>query len=356
VYRGHMSISESGLRESAPNHTFTGDGHTRGLAHGETLRDQIRSVTEALVEDMGGTAEVDRFLHETNFVPMLATSAPDLLAEVRGIATGSGIALPHVLAHNLMDEHWWWSQTSGRREACSVLAVPGSPALLGQTMDLPTYMDGSQALIRNEYPDGSSVAVLTSAGLIGLCGANSRGVGVCVNALSTLRHSPSGLPVAFVLRLALTADSASAAVTFIKNVSHASGQHYAILARDVEGESNAASLECSAGGAVPSADTSSTFGHANHPLATIDISDALPVVGSTSTQRQQILDTRGNEVSTVDQLQSLLTERTGPICVERADSGDWFTFGALAMQFDDTVNIRYTLGPPTEQSWNELTL
>ena len=64
-------------------------------------------------------------------------------------------------------------------------------------------MDGGQTVVRVTSEDGPRTAVLTAAGMIGLTGANSAGLGVCVNALSMLRHSPDrrmvlGVPVAHV--------------------------------------------------------------------------------------------------------------------------------------------------------------
>src|SRR5438034_663001 len=73
-------------------------------------------------------------------------------------------------------------------------------ALLAQNMDLPEVMDGGQTILRSTAPDGTRTVVLTAAGMIGLTGCSSAGVGVCVNTLSMLNHSPDGLPVAFVVR------------------------------------------------------------------------------------------------------------------------------------------------------------
>ena len=183
-----------------------GDGYARGRAHGEQLRDRVQSSVGNVIEALGGSTEIERFISETDFLTTIDRITPDLGQEVRGIADGADLPLHQVLAHNLMDEHWWWSTTRNRREACSLLATIEPGPLIGQTMDLPTYMDGSQFILRSTFTDGSVSTVLSSAGLIGLCGSNSHGLGICVNALSMLNHSPDGLPVAFVMRGALEDD------------------------------------------------------------------------------------------------------------------------------------------------------
>ena len=333
----------------------TGDGRARGLAQGEHLREAIHEVLERVIDAMGGPAQVDSFIENTRFRDAIATHTPDLLAEFEGIAAGAGVPANHLLAHNLMDEHWWWSETQGNREACSTLATPGPPALVGQTMDLDRLLDGSQRAVTHSTTD-SSVTVLTSAGLVGLCGASSAGFGICVNALTTLEHSGSGLPVAFVLRGALAQPNADAAAEFIRSVPHASGQHYAIVGRGSSGSSGSAgsivtsSVECSAFGAVTSAEPGSRFGHANHPLATTDINPAMIPAESRSDLRQSVLDIAGSEVTTADDLVELLT--ASPLCLTRRDDREWFTFGAIVVEINDVVTMRYTLGPPDAEQWN----
>ncbi len=329
--------------------SVSGTGHQRGQALGEIMRDRIRDVVGAVVDSLGGPAEVQRFVTDTSFEAAIATYTPDLLAEFDAMATSSGVPRDHLLAHNLMDEHWWWQQTGATREACSTLAIAVEPPLLGQTMDLDRVLDGSQVVLRSTDESGRTTAVLTSAGLMGLCGLSSAGFGICVNALTTLEHSATGLPVAFVLRGALAQPDARAALAFLQSVPHASGQHYAIVSHDAHGGLFTASVECSAFGAVVSAPANRGFGHANHPLATTDIDPTMAPGQSRSHLRQGVLDAHVAE--TLDDLADLLS--SPPLCVSRTDS-DWFTFGALAMRLGDELTLRYSLGPPDAEPWHEI--
>ena len=95
-------------------------------------------------------------------------------------------------------------------------------------MDIPSLFDGAQAVISHKSDDGRTTRVFTYAGMIGLTGCNSDGVAVVVNNLDVLPTSSTGLPVAFVLRGVLQQRNLDEAVSFVQNVSHATGQHYGI--------------------------------------------------------------------------------------------------------------------------------
>src|SRR5579862_248626 len=256
-----------------------GSGRERGRAHGEQLRDRIHGAldrwqTNAVRRSGSGAADYAAgFLADTDFLPAIERHTPDLLEEVRGIAEAADVPFAQVLVRNLMDEEWWYALRRGHMAACSTIAVQGGegrPTLLAQNMDLPTAMDGDQAVLRLAPADGPAQLVLTAAGMIGLTGVNADGLGVCVNALTMLGHSSSGLPVAFVMRGALARPDVAAAAGFLREVPHASGQHYALAdAGSVLG------LECSAGTVVESSDGVRLW-HTNHPLRSTDLDRRIP--------------------------------------------------------------------------------
>jgi len=210
-------------------------------------------------------------------------------------------------------------------------------------------------LLRHRDPAGREGAVLSSAGLIGLTGAFSDGLGICVNALGMLNHDAHGLPVACVLRGALERSTAREAAAFIASVPHASGQHYSV----VDASGDAFGLEAGAGGAVASADGHRRFFHANHPLASRDVDPDvtrdLEQVES-SRRRQATLEAHGPRVSSRAGARELLADRSAPICVSRADRGAWVTFGAVATELGETVTMDVALGPPDETPWLEVEL
>jgi hypothetical protein len=131
-------------------------------------------------------------------------------------------------------------------------------------MDLGSYTDGHQVLLRIAPAEGRPGAlVFSTAGMIGLMGVNATGVGVCVNSLPQLPSAPAGVPVAFMLRRLLQAESLAEASRLVQDLPHATNQHYVIA------EPGAVrSFEASAAGVTefhpPQPDR---VLHTNHPLS-----------------------------------------------------------------------------------------
>jgi hypothetical protein len=334
-----------------------GSGRERGRAHGEQLRGRIADALERWDADVGermgvqAAEHVAGLLASTRFLPAIESHTPDLLEEVRGISEGAGVSFERILAYNLMDEEWWYSQAAGRRHGCSLVAVAGGAgrgALLAQNMDLPDVMDGGQTILRSTGPDGSCSVVLTAAGLIGLTGCSSDGVGVCVNTLSMLNHSSEGLPVAFVMRGLLERRSLAGAEAFLRAVPHASGQHYAIGAGD-----EVAGFECSAGGVVASDGGERRFWHTNHPLASRDLdpADDEPAGTADSQTRLARLAESGPEIASVADCEELLADGRAPLCVAPEADNGWVTFGSIAMELSRPSAARIAPGPPDRTPW-----
>ena len=334
-----------------------GTPRERGRIHGEQLRDQIVDDLARWAEDaaertrMPSAEYVGRFLADTHFLPAIEHHTPELLEEVRGIAEAAGQSFELLLAYNLMDEEWWYADPLEPRDACSVVALAGDPAVVGQNMDLPRVMDGGQAVLHVRGEDGHEQAVLTAAGMVGLTGASSA-AGVCVNALVMLNRSPFGLPVAFVTRGALECRTQAAAVSFIRSVHHASGQHYAIVGPD-----GAVGLECSAGGVFDSGE--GRFWHTNHPLVTVDVDPGYverPDHIASTHGRFRVLAERAPDAMHAGDVRAILQEPTAHVCMGRMPGWHWFTFGSVVAEIGDQVQASFALGPPDVSEWVTVTL
>lgn len=255
---------------------ISGPPRERGRRYGEGLRGPIVERDRRWRQEIETATKrpADRFiadfLEQTRFLPAIERWTPDLLEEVRGIADGSGLPYEAVLSAQFMDEEWWFQQ-SLHHHCSSFGARRERGTIIGQTMDLPSWMDGFQTLllVRGEAP-GTDAYVVTVAGMVALMGVNSRGLGVSVNTLLQLRHNAEGLPVAFVSRGLLSQPDFATAVEFLHSVPHASGQNYVI-----GDPQDVASFECSAGGAfryLPEPSGRRVW-HTNHPLVSTDQAD-----------------------------------------------------------------------------------
>jgi hypothetical protein len=326
----------------------------RGRAHGEALRRQIHALLERWDADVSARLARDpaglvaELVETTGFVAAIRRHTPELLEEVGGIAEASGAAFDRILALNLMDEEWWYTQPERPATACSLLALErgARPPLLAQNMDLPEVMDGAQAIVR--WRDGDAAGtVLTAAGMVGLTGVNAAGVGVCVNTLAMLNHSLDGLPVAFVVRGVLERESAAGAAAFLRSVPHASGQHYALADR-----TGVAGYECSAGGVVRSDGGTGLLCHTNHPLRSTDVAPGVPAEGAPDSHvRLAAVESAAPGVSEGADIERVLADRETPVCVLAEPAHPWLTFGSIWAELGAEPVVRIAPGPPDRTPW-----
>jgi len=260
-----------------------GSPRRRGRVHGEERRESIHAVMDLWKDLLERSHETDpdaylkEFVAKTRFRDAIEKWTPDLMDEVIGLSEGAAIPLETMLAYQYVDEEWWYGRNRSLgidlspAAKCSVCAVYGqenTPPLLGQNLDMLSYVHGHHLLLHIREPRiGLESFVLTYSGLIGTCGLNSRSVGICVNALLQLDQRIDGLPVAFVVRGVLNQRSHDAALQFVEHVDHASGQCYTI-----GGPDRIDCLECSAHAKAPVTPAGNTtqICHANHPLASED--------------------------------------------------------------------------------------
>jgi isopenicillin-N N-acyltransferase-like protein len=340
---------------------LAGTGRQRGEAHGESLRELVLDAIDRWRDSVLGRAPVDAEAYLTELVDnsgfrrAIDRYAPDLAAEVAGIAAAAGTDERVVLGLNLMDEEWWLREVmrgDRRLDHCTSLArcaANGEPTLLAQNMDLPAWLDGLQVLLDvSPVGDGSWRALVPShAGMIGLNALNEYGVGIMVNALPQLQTSVTGLPVAFVIRLLASARDLASATAIVERMHHASGQNYTIGSRD-----GAVSMECSAAGATRYDPGGPTIAHSNHPLA----AGSVPVAKSDGDARQ-VLPHERNSVDRLQHTAAWLTEQpvsvpslrqllSQPPVLRGRNGDDGFSFYGVVMQCSVSPALWMTPGPP----------
>jgi len=346
------------------------DPFERGRIHGETLQEEIRhqvalwgsGLTQGLHVDAESFAA--DFLAKTDYLPAIRRWTPDLLEEVRGLAEGSDVPFETMLVFNLLDEVWLNAGDIAGGDHCSALGVPGTdqrPAFVAQNMDIESFRDGSQTLLRVEGGEGQpDQMIFTTAGMIAANGVNEAGVGVVVNALSQLRYAREGLPVAFVVRGLLARTEESELRSFLTEVAHASGQNYTVGVGE-----EVFAYEASAGKVVEYKpdNREGVITHTNHPLVNDDLSVAgrvqiaiMPIseleAGNTRTRMRTLLD-RLDGASQVDYtwIEETLASRDSeqhPVCRSLRDGGAVFTFGSTIMQLGEEPTLLLAPGPPDE--------
>lgn len=195
------------------------DPHARGHALGVAHRAGVRATWEgydALFRASGaGPSLVRRVADEA--LEQTATWAPDLAAEIAGIAAGADLDVWRLGAVNARTEVLAAVGAASRAECSAFVALggPGRAPRTMQTWDWHDHLRDSMLAVRLEPHPGHTVHLFTEMGIVGKLGVNSAGLGLHFNILAHADDGgPTGVPVHVVARRILdeatTVDEATA--------------------------------------------------------------------------------------------------------------------------------------------------
>lgn len=340
----------------------SGNPVERGQQQGEALRDLIETGVGRWLDALGAVHGIDpdayiaEFLDRTSYRASIERWTPELLLEVHGIADASGQPVDRLLVYSMVDEEWRFSQSRRKSEApgCTAVGVRaerGRPTLIGQTMDLPSVHDGTQVVVIHEEQGAPTQAVFTAAGMIGLMGVNSAGVGVCVNNLDVLPASRSGVPVTFIERKILDTFSVEEATYALRAMPHTIGQHYLI-----GDPRELVSFEVDAARVIGGSEELRVVSHANHPIYDPPAKPEFERVyaASNTRNRHSCMVSLTEGASTLDDVADALADTTAPI--SREPLRGFMTLGAMAAELSSPPTVRFSPGPPHQRPFAEVTV
>jgi isopenicillin-N N-acyltransferase-like protein len=218
------------------------------------------------------------------YLSVLEAQTPDLLAEMRGIADGSGRHLLEIVALNARTE-LLGGMSAGQHPACAqatasnraqgvpeltecttIAALPGSTAsgatLLAQTWDWLRSQREACVVLRVQEPGRPDLLTLTEAGIIAKIGLNSAGLGVCLNILRSINDGQRpALPIHVLLRRLLQMSDYQEAVAMVQQTPAAASSCISIAAAG-----QAVSLEMTPDGTAAWEPQNSLLVHTNHCL------------------------------------------------------------------------------------------
>lgn len=360
---------------------LSGTPRERGRTYGETAKPLIAEVVESWRADLGNfgknstsTKPIDlnsylnQFLSQTSYLTAIKKWTPDLLEEVRGIAEGAGLDFETLLGLQLMDEEWVFGLRRGLAKPinkCTAFGVPNQDSgisFAGQNMDIPSWVEGMQVLLRVMPTDDSPEAlVFAYAGNIGLNGLNANALGVTCNALVQLKYATDGLPVSFIVRSILQRRSIEEAEQFFRTIKQASGQNYILSS-----PGDMRCFECCATGVIryaPEHYQGRVF-HSNHPLVNLDKSDVSPLVAgrvkNSEARLTSICERLGNMSSstTLEDIKAALSAHDDPdhpVCrqinPDNIGNSIGYTAGASIYELGTIPRLHLAAGPPCETAF-----
>lgn len=367
---GQTSFSKREIREVK----LSGRGYMLGLQHGKLLKKEIGELVVKMKKNTADNLKKDadqvikEFMAYAQFTDDIKKYTPDLYEEIRGIADGSGQSFDDLMVFNLLDEFWVYIDDISKHH-CSGMGVPsinGSTGYIAQNMDIESYTEGYQMVMRLERtPNSPEQFILTHPGAIAFNGMNEKGIGACMNTLMQLKASNKGLPVAFIVRRILNSTDKNDVLNFIQIIPHASGQNYII---GIRGE--VFDFEASANKVVrfDPKNTNGTVYHTNHPIVNDDVkpwfekynpnADIKPLQSNSYIRLASVQKRIGEAIRLEDSLikETLRSkdDAKNPVCVSLSLGRGGFTFGSVIMTLTGTPFLQVTSGSPDASEYKKM--
>lgn len=332
-----------------PTIHISGSPFDRGQQHGLILRDSVQKTWGLYRRVFNSRSDQDLEDFSVRIEKILLKFTPNLLAEMQGIAVGSGLKLWEVLCLNARTE--LLHSLTPATECTSVYF--SASRILGQNWDFAAALE-KLAVVLSIQLDELKVAMITEPGMIGKIGLNSSGVGVCLNRL-TCKEDLNGLPASCLLRLVLEAQSFSEAVKGLEEVTP--GSEITMLVGDADG--NGATIEVAGSKLGISGRGKSILVHTNHYVDLVESEGSTPedIEHSATRYRRAIQLASHIDGSRSSQMRELLADRCDqkfPICREYEDDPTWGACGTISTLIMNLAQkeLFYTAGNPLRHDFN----
>ena len=222
----------------------SGSSYEVGYLHGKQCKERIEDATGKFLEYMNLNANLskERLIELSSlYVPYAKEYAPDLMEEMKGIATGAGLPFEEIFV--------WNSLSTDVMELCAT--PPGQPGLgctslavseglaekentfIGQNLDWPSNLQENAILLRICPTDGARSLVLSVAGRLGFAGLNDHGVALCVNKLSS-SDNRVGVPNQLIFRKILQQKTMGESLGVLLYAKRSAGMNYVVMDKDGE--------------------------------------------------------------------------------------------------------------------------
>jgi predicted choloylglycine hydrolase len=347
-----------------------GNPYDCGFLHGKTLKPIIQNIISEWAKNIKESTSLSldayakKIKNETLLFKTIQQLAPDLLEEVHGIADGA--EMPHhiIEAWQYLDEHEWFikdfilSKKESTGNACSTFGFENSgQVILGQNLDIPSYKNGIQTILKTTNTQGFSSMIFTQAGALASLGINNSPIAICVNSLTQLAYRIDGLPVTYLIRKILQNKTLESAANTIKTLPHATGHNYLIGSPN-----NFLNLECSANQTtlIESSKSNCVF-HTNHILQNQDKRPGISPealltieqrIKESSLPRLEALksDLNIRNILSVVEAQKILSKQ--PVSISLKKQLKQFTFISVVFDLCANTKVWATPGAPEEFSYN----
>ena len=324
-----------------PHVRISGTSRECGVSLGNTIRNRIEHSLRTYQRtfelcDMSWAAATDK---ASGCREIVEQYCPHLLAELEGLADGSGIDeeslftlncrteilpsnfLARAMAKDTTDNHSvnstnkQQSRNSNNLQAneCTSFAftTEQSSVWLAQNWDWVGMQRNALAVVESRQPDRPAHITVTEAGMLAKIGINDKGLGITLNILRSHDdgHQP-GMPVHFLLQALLDCSSVQEACDFASSLPFASSSNVMIAqSAGSDRDAEIASIELSPEGCRILRSTDGTLCHTNHFLHPELTAKDAGLEGNGSTiRRLERAQTGIAELSGMNDIKNLLSD------------------------------------------------
>jgi isopenicillin-N N-acyltransferase-like protein len=189
-------------------HTFpdlevSGTAFQCGLQHGANLRDDIEHLVDYTLSLIDKGSRQSKLRHAHKHLPFVEEYSPQVMAEMQGIAKGSGRSIDEVLLISLHEELSGFS--SSLSHSCTTFSATGRAtrqhiSYLCQTWDIsPDLCSNARPhIMQAQREDAPNSLAFIYPGMIAGAGINSAGIAISWNSVPRLKIQP-GVPTYVII-------------------------------------------------------------------------------------------------------------------------------------------------------------
>jgi isopenicillin-N N-acyltransferase-like protein len=249
---------------------IVGSPHERGVTYGRQARDRILRSIEIYSRALKGLGMGPAGLRDAvaRLFPSIEGFAPDLIEEMRGIASGAGVAFEEIVLVNARTE---LLQLAARAKApdpdgCTgaVLMAPATAdgeVIHGQNWDWRAECVETAIVLRIRREDGPDILTFTEAGGLARSGLNGAGLAITANYLESDRdYREIGVALPLIRRRALECTHLADMIRIVATTGKSASNNMLLSSR----AGFAVDLECAPDEAFALYPKGGVLVHANH--------------------------------------------------------------------------------------------
>jgi len=258
---------------------FSGSAHERGFQYGEKFSPNISEMLDRSLSFYKNTANLSRddiLKTASKFWPFIVDYSDEIAQELIGLSEGANRKIEEITLLTSFNELQFyygfprWSRYGGPR-GCTSFCATGKATekgetIIGQNNDGSLYpnLDEFDFLMKLRTDSGVDVLTLNMMGCPAFVGLNSKGIALCINAVSDGDFG-IGVPFSVITRKVLGSKNIAEAVSAVVTPERGGGANYLIA--DENGECY--DIETTAK-SFNYYYVDKCFAHANHYLADAD--------------------------------------------------------------------------------------